>query len=103
MNYFKYCIYKSSAGKDSFGKRKVNQDVYLVKINMYDIEGFNLFGVLDGHGENGHLVSRFARNFIIEEIQNKIKKSNKKSLSEIYSLLIKDNYSLIKKAYQKGR
>ena len=101
VNYFKYCIYKSSAGKDSFGKRKVNQDVYLVKINMYDIEGFNLFGVLDGHGENGHLVSRFARNFIIEEIQNKIKKSNKKSLSEIYSLLIKDNYSLIKKAYQK--
>ena len=101
VNYFKYCIYKSSAGKDSFGKRKVNQDVYLVKINMYDIEGFNLFGVLDGHGENGHLISRFARNFIIEEIQNKIKKSNKKSLSEIYSLLIKDNYSLIKKAYQK--
>ena len=101
VNYFKYCIYKSSAGKDSFGKRKVNQDVYLVKINMNDIEGFNLFGVLDGHGENGHLVSRFARNFIIEEIQNNIQKSNKKSLSEIYSLLIKDNYSLIKKAYQK--
>ena len=101
VNYFKYCIYKSSAGKDSFGKRKVNQDVYLVKINMIDIEGFNLFGVLDGHGENGHLVSRFARNFITEEIQKKIQKSNKKSLSEIYSLLIKDNYSLIKKVYQK--
>jgi len=101
VNYFKNCTYKSCAGKDSYGKRKVNQDVYIVKINMNGIEGFNLFGVLDGHGENGHLVSRFARNFIFEEIYNNIQKSNKKTLSEIYSLLKKDNYSLIKKAYQK--
>ena len=32
-------------------------------------EYFNIFAVLDGHGEFGHKVSRFARDFIKEEIQ----------------------------------
>ena len=99
INYFRSCIYKSTPGKDSFGKRKINQDLHLVKINMNDIEGFNLFGVLDGHGENGHMVSRFTRDFILEEIKNNT--SNIKSLQEIYAFLKKDNYSIIKNTYQK--
>jgi serine/threonine protein phosphatase PrpC len=66
---------------------------------MNDIEGFNLFGVLDGHGENGHMVSRFTRDFILEEIKNNT--SNIKSLQEIYAFLKKDNYSIIKNTYQK--
>ena len=100
-NYFRFYAYKSSPGKDSFGNRKINQDIYLAKISMNDIEGFNLFGVLDGHGENGHKVSRFARDFIVEEIKKKVKKSNIKNLQEVYSFLKKDNFSLIKKIYQK--
>ena len=101
INYFRNYIYQSAPGKDSFGKRKINQDLHLVKINMNNIEGFNLFGVLDGHGENGHMVSRFTRDFILEEIENNIKKLNTKSLQEIYASLKKDNYSIIKNAYQK--
>jgi serine/threonine protein phosphatase PrpC len=101
INYFRRCAYKSTSGKDSFGKRKINQDLYLVKINMNDIEGFNLFGVLDGHGENGHMVSRFTRDFILEEIKNNIAELNTKSLQEIYASLKKDNYSIIKNTYQK--
>ena len=101
INYFKSYIHKSIPGKDSFGKRKINQDLHLVKINMNDIEGFNLFGVLDGHGENGHKVGPFTRDFILEEIKNNIAKLNIKSLQEIYATLKKDNYSIIKNAYQK--
>ena len=101
INYFRNYIYQSAPGKDSFGKRKINQDLCLVKINMNNIEGFNLFGVLDGHGENGHRVSRFTRDFILEEIKNNITKLNLKSLQEIYASLKKDNYSIIKNAYQK--
>ena len=101
INYFKCFAYKSNPGKDSFGNRKINQDLYLVKINMNDIIGFNLFGVLDGHGENGHKVSRFSRDFILEEIKKNIQESNIKSLPELYNFLKKDNYSLIKNIYQK--
>ena len=101
INYFRNYIFQSAPGKDSFGKRKINQDLHLVKINMNNIEGFNLFGVLDGHGENGHMVSRFTRDFILEEIENNITKLNTKSLQEIYASLKKDNYSIIKNAYQK--
>jgi serine/threonine protein phosphatase PrpC len=101
INYFRKYFYSSAPGKDSFGKRKINQDLHLVKINMNNIEGFNLFGVLDGHGENGHKVCRFTRDFILEEIENNITKLNSKSLQEIYAELKKDNYSIIKNAYQK--
>ena len=98
-HYFKKYSADSLAGKDSFKKRKINQDLYLVKINMNNIEGFNAFGVLDGHGEYGHKISSFTRDFIIKEINNNLQKKGANSLSEIYSELIKDDYFIIKKAY----
>ena len=99
-NYFKKCKYKSIAGKDSLGNRKINQDLYLVHINFLNIEGFNLFGVLDGHGENGHKVAIFTRDYIIAQLTSFFNKSKTKSLKEIYELLKKDNFALIKNIYQ---
>ena len=101
IEYFKKYKFDSKAGKDALGKRKINQDVYLTKINMNNIEGFNAFGVLDGHGEYGHKISSFSRDFIIDEINKNIQQLNLKTLPEIYTGLKKDNYSLIKKAYKK--
>ena len=101
-NYFRKCIYKSIAGKDSFGNRKINQDLYLAQINFINIKGFNIFGVLDGHGENGHKVAAFARDFILSELNNYIQKHKPSSLLDIYSLLKKNNYSIIKDIYQKA-
>ena len=101
-NYFKKCIYKSIAGKDSLGNRKINQDLYLVQINFINIEGFNLFGVLDGHGENGHKVAVFARDFIILELSKFFSEHKPNSLLEVYPLLKKNNFSIIKEIYQKA-
>jgi len=101
-NYFKKCIYKSIAGKDSLGNRKINQDLYLVQINFINIEGFNLFGVLDGHGENGHKVAAFARDFIISELSKFFSEHKPTSLLEVYPLLKKNNFSIIKEIYQKA-
>lgn len=101
-NYFKKCIYKSIAGKDSLGNRKINQDLYLVQINYINIEGFNLFGVLDGHGENGHKVAAFARDFIISELSKFFSEHKPTSLLEVYPLLKKNNFSIIKEIYQKA-
>ncbi|BDA44065.1 probable protein phosphatase 2C 73 [Coccomyxa sp. Obi] len=49
----------SRAGED-FGVRKINQDSALA-IGSYSI-GDALFGVFDGHGPHGHLVSQHVRN-----------------------------------------
>ena len=99
-NYFKKCKYKSIAGKDSLGNRKINQDLYLVHINFLNIEGFNLFGVLDGHGENGHKVAIFTRDYIISQLTSFFNKNKTNSLKEIYELLKKGNFALIKNIYQ---
>ena len=99
-NYFRKCKYKSIAGKDSYGNRKINQDLYLVQINFINIEGFNLYGVLDGHGENGHKVAIFTRDFIIDKLTSFFNKHKVDSLFEIYPLLKKNNFSIIKDIYQ---
>ena len=101
-NYFRNCKYKSLAGKDTLGNRKINQDLYLVQINFIDVEGFNLFGVLDGHGENGHKVAAFARDYIISQLASFFKSQNSINLTSIYSLLKKKNFSLIKDIYQQA-
>ena len=99
-NYFRKCKYKSIAGKDSYGNRKINQDLYLVQINFINIEGFNLYGVLDGHGENGHKVAIITRDFIIDKLTSFFNKHKVDSLFEIYPLLKKNNFSIIKDIYQ---
>ena len=95
-HYFKKCKYKSIAGKDSLGNRKINQDLYLIQISFLNIEGFNLFGVLDGHGEYGHKVAIFTRDFILLKLSSFFKENNYNSLNEIYELLKKDNFAIIK-------
>ena len=53
----------SQAGKGEDGFTKVNQDSFLVIQNEYKLNDFNIFAVLDGHGVNGHLVSRFVTKY----------------------------------------
>lgn len=42
-------------------KEKVNQDSYICKSNLWNKRGFWMFGILDGHGSDGHYVSGFAK------------------------------------------
>ena len=53
----------SQAGKGEDGFTKVNQDSFLVLQNEYNLKDFNIFSVMDGHGVNGHLVSRFVTKY----------------------------------------
>jgi len=41
---------------------KTNQDSYLIKENIFE-ENFNIYGVFDGHGEDGHLISKYISNY----------------------------------------
>ena len=61
-----------------------------------------MFGVLDGHGYNGHLASAFVTNFIKETISNHTEILKLKDLNEIYKKLKEDNYHIIKQTYIKA-
>ena len=68
----------SQAGKGEDGFTKVNQDSFLVLENQYNFKDFNIFAVMDGHGVNGHLVSRFVTKYFTSFFKN-----NKKMNSSI--------------------
>ena len=52
-------------------KEKINQDSYLIKENIFK-ENYNIYGVFDGHGENGHHVSKYVSEYMNEYFSDKL-------------------------------
>lgn len=108
----KYATY-SRKGTEEDGKNKENnQDISIILNNICEIENYCIYGIMDGHGSNGHLVSNFVKEKIEEYfINKKIYKSKKltKAVSsleielsdKIYEKLINNNYEIIKNFYNK--
>ena len=82
-------------GKKESGIRKTNQDTLLIERNVNGVLNFNIFAVLDGHGEDGHFVSKFVSRFIFNKIKNHplIKKIDEPQ--QIYYKLIENGYEII--------
>lgn len=60
-NFITRCIYKTRVGT-VFGKnKKDNQDSFIIHSNLLGSQSNYLFSVCDGHGKNGHLVSRYLK------------------------------------------
>ena len=93
--------YQSQAGKGEDGFTKVNQDSFLVLQNEYNLKDFNIFCVMDGHGVNGHLVSRFTTKYF-SSFFKKNKKMNSSSSSEdqIFNRLRKNDYEILKRVFR---
>ena len=72
----------TKAGTDD-KKEKINQDSYLIFPNTFD-NLLNIFGIFDGHGKNGHLISSFVSKFLSQYLTNKKNYIHKKS-DESYS------------------
>ena len=89
----------SLAGKNEFGKKKTNQDTFVIEKNINGILNFNIFGVLDGHGDDGHFASQFVKRYVIHRIKNHplIKKLDEPK--EIYKQLISNHYEIISNIY----
>lgn len=62
--------FKSEPGTDIFGKTKINQDSYFTLLNIYNLNNYSVFAIFDGHGINGHLVSKFTKNFFRNYFNN---------------------------------
>ena len=95
-NFYNYKTFSvlSVAGKN-FGVKKINQDTPVASVNINGIKEFNIFGVLDGHGTNGHHVSKYLSNYLLEKITKNKEISELKNLSKIYETIKKSNYSLL--------
>ena len=91
----------SQAGKGEDGFTKVNQDSFLVLQNEYNLKDFNIFSVMDGHGVNGHLVSRFVTKYFTTFFKkNKKMNSSNANEDQIYFRLKKNESDILKRAYR---
>ena len=81
--------------KNENGNKKINQDSYIIERNINGIYNFNIFGVLDGLGEDGHYASQFISRYIISHIKNHPLIKKCKDEKEIYQKLILSGYQII--------
>lgn len=91
-------FYKTKAGNNN-GKPKTNQDSFLCSLNGLNIEGFNLYSVMDGHGSHGHFISNSIKTFL-KDYLFKASNYNDMSLVGIRRRLQEKNYDLIKRCFQ---
>ena len=89
----KGCKSITQAGKERTGHRKKNQDNYIIEKNLNNILGFNLFAILDGHGDNGHLVSQLASKYIIKKFTKITNSFN--DTEKIYNYFKKNDFQKI--------
>ena len=94
-SFIKACEALTVPGKNETGNRKINQDSYIIERNINGIFNFNIFGVLDGHGEDGHYASQFVSRYIISHIKNHPLIKKCEDAKEIYQKLILNGYQII--------
>ena len=102
----------SKKGTEEGGKPKDNnQDMSIILNNVCSVENYNIYGIMDGHGSNGHLASNFVKEKIEEYFNDKkIYKSKKimkavssnqlNVLDKIYEKMINNNYEIIRNFYK---
>ena len=104
FSFLSQCGYYYGQNED-----KINQDRVLVAHNILDINNYSVFGIFDGHGQNGHYISELCKNFYKKYYSNSFlyyisrlspieplsSLSNYISSSDIFRKLSNDNYSLI--------
>ena len=88
----------SRPGKDINGNQKTNQDTLVSLTNINNIKDFNIFGVLDGHGPQGHFVSQFASEYIPSQIINHPAIKSITEPEQIYEKLKENNCEILTNA-----
>ena len=90
----------SQAGKGEDGFTKVNQDNFLIIQNEYNLNDFKIFAVMDGHGINGHLVSKYVVKYFTAYLKKNKKMNCLKSEDEVYQRIKKHNSDIIERAFR---
>ena len=96
---YRFCSELTQAGREEDGTIKIDQDTPLINISVGGIIGFNMFGVLDGHGPHGHYVSQYCKDYFIKNMIHyaKLLKVSKgiTTSEEIYLELKKNRFAYI--------
>ena len=92
----------SKAGTDEYGHMKINQDSYLVLEGVNGVKDFNIYGVFDGHGPEGHLISQFVTRYFQLEFKRNKSIEKIKDLNMIYDKLKSNNFRMIKDIFIKA-
>ena len=93
----------SKAGRNQNGETKQNQDTPLVHPSVGEVQGFNMFGVLDGHGPHGHFVSQFCKNYFIRKMNSFVMQCKQENITTpegIYDKLKKSKFAFIIQAFK---
>jgi serine/threonine protein phosphatase PrpC len=76
--------------------KKSNQDSHIAIKDLANIKGLWMFGVMDGHGINGHHVSEFVRKYLPAVLANLIEGGNGYDAFNTRKSLIADKKGLKK-------
>lgn len=92
-NYISRCLFKTRIGSINGKNKKQNQDSFIIQNNLLGVNGNYLFSVCDGHGLQGHLVSRYVKLKLVQYLEhymieynndpNIVEKSYKNSIKQI--------------------
>lgn len=79
-----YCQNLTLCNRNKDGIEGINQDSFLQLLSINGNKKFHLFGVMDGHGNNGHIISKYVSRFIGEYITSEKNKKlfNKKVMNK---------------------
>lgn len=94
ITYVKASRATSEPGMED-GHKKTNQDSYIYEKNINGVVNFNIFGVLDGHGDFGHLASNFVKGYILNRIKNHPSIKYLNDTKKIYKVLTNREYHII--------
>lgn len=101
-SYIKSQYALTKEGVNEFGQFKINQDSFISFNNLNGIKDFNIFGVLDGHGPDGHFVSRFVSESIYSNLISHPEIIPLTNPEEIYQKLIQNNYKIFNELFLKA-
>lgn len=98
--YIKSYKLRTKTGRNEAGEKKINQDSVLELTNIYDNPNFNIFGVLDGHGSKGHIISSYAASCITKYfLKNAELLLSSSSDQDLYHAIIQDDYKIIRNCF----
>ena len=80
--------------------QKINQDTYMILSSINNSKNILIFGVFDGHGKYGDIISNEVRDYFIEYFNNSCKLNDENDSEEIkiqnfYNKIIDNNYKEI--------
>jgi serine/threonine protein phosphatase PrpC len=79
--------HKTRAGKLPYKAFKPNQDSFIIHPNLSGHKDKFIFGVCDGHGANGHIVSAFIKNHLPKNLETLYKSSSEKDADGVKEML----------------